>query len=377
LKILLVISQWSPAQTPNTLRWKPLLEQFRSSGHEPFVLTTLRSGYESGQLIDGINIYRAGYNTLLDKYYDKKGSKNRRNEFSNIQGGSSIFSRIKNRIVNTFWRKRYWPDGSQLFIEPGIELCEQIVKENEISHIISVGLPFSAHLIARQIKNSNRDIYWHMDIQDPFSYSKEFRVIFDNCDDKEYNVIAGNGMVHIGYAGSFYEKVREPLKFIEFINRLNDSHPEMQEYVQFHFFGQIDSRSFNQFRTHPQVKRYFIFHGFMTREEALSGLEQMNIVMNFGNTTDYHLPSKVVDYLYLNKPLINWISNPDDSTKKFLNSKDIEMSNINLEEVDFEISMKQFNDFVFQKREEGIKDIKRVEAFLPKSIADQYLELLT
>ncbi|MBK9744729.1 MAG: hypothetical protein IPO94_18110 [Saprospiraceae bacterium] len=41
----------------------------------------------------------------------------------------------------------------------------------------------------------------------------------------------------------------------------------------------------------------------------------MDALINVGNTTTYHLPSKIVDYLGANKPIVNLISNDDDSVK--------------------------------------------------------------
>jgi len=122
--ILIIISQFSPAQTPNTLRWLPLAQHLRSEGHKVSILTTKRSGIAEESELGGLRVYRAGYNTLLDRLYDLLKSKHRRNEegYSTGAGGVGLASGLLQGIANKFWRNNYWPDGSKLFIKPGIAL---------------------------------------------------------------------------------------------------------------------------------------------------------------------------------------------------------------------------------------------------------------
>lgn len=427
MRILLVISQWSPSHTPNTLRWVPLVKEFQNKGHEISVLTTNRSGHNSVDEIDSVKVYRAGYNTLLDRIYDLRGTNNRRNELHSIPKPRSIFSGLTDSIVNLLWRDRYWPDGSKLFIKPGIKTGSEVIRNENITHVITVGLPFSAHLIGRQLKSESPRVHWHMDIQDPFSYSKEFRVnnyrkfknkniseessafsladsisvtnavakkkykelfadeankikvispLFYLHNKTQYEVIPDRKKVHLGYAGSFYNGVRSPKIFLEFLNKINGANPELVNKLQIHFFGQLDPQSYGQFKAYPELRNYFIFHGFLSREAAINGLEQMDIVMNFGNTTNYHLPSKVVDYLYLGKPLLNWISRSDDSTSEFLKTHDLEVCNIDIAQLGQQEATDLFKRFVFREREYSVSDIERVKAYLPESIGKQYLDLL-
>ena len=396
-------------------------------GHDLIVLTTKRKGYPSIEVVDDIKIYRAGYNTLLDRLYDLRGSNNRRNEVHSMSRGKHLFSGLTETIVNVLWRNRYWPDGSQLFIKPGIDAGQKVIAKEKITHVITVGLPFSSHLIGRELKTNNPELHWHMDIQDPFSYSKEFRVnnynkyknrnireerqafsiansitltndvadekyanLFPEYSDKlsvipplfslkkeaKYEVIPDRYKIHLGYAGSFYEGVRSPALFLAFFEELNKAQPELIDKIQIHFFGQIDPGSYELFKRYPSIKPYFIFHGFLSREQAINGLEQMDVIINFGNTTDYHLPSKVVDYLYLDKPLLNWITRPDDSTSEFLKTKDVELCNIDIAKLGQEQAESSFRKFVFQTRDVSKSNIEKVSDYLPGKIAQQYLDIL-
>ena len=186
LNILVIISQYHPAQTPNTLRWTPLIEELILRGHHVSILTTKRRGWPDKDERSDVTTYRAGYNTLLDRLYDLLNKKARRNE-TGTRGasGGGILSGLIQRLVDKTWRKTYWPDGSKLFLKPGLKMGRDIIRDEKIDRVISVGLPFTAHLIGQGLKAAEPKLHWHMDIQDPFCYSKEFWVNnFDKYADK-------------------------------------------------------------------------------------------------------------------------------------------------------------------------------------------------
>ena len=316
MKLLLIISQFSPAQTPNTMRWIPLLRFFQDQGHDVYVLTTKRSGQPLESVEDNMAIFRAGYNTLLDFCFDLTKRSNRRNETGNkgYSGTPGLGSVLLEKLVSKTWRKNYWPDGSKLFLKPGIKKGLEIVEDKQISHIISVGLPFTAHLIAQKLKEKNAAINWHMDIQDPFCYSKEFwvnnfkkysakniaaekaafhladsisntnatadqkyKILFPEAKDKmtiipplfalpkskdNKGLYLFDEKIHLGYFGSFYDGVRSPKPFLDFLLDLHKVDPTLFDKIQIHFFGQQNRFSAPLFSAYPTIRRYFILHGY-------------------------------------------------------------------------------------------------------------------
>jgi hypothetical protein len=56
----------------------------------------------------------------------------------------------------------------------------------------------------------------------------------------------------------------------------------------------------------------------VTRKEALIAMHHSDFLINIGNTTFYQLPSKVAEYLASQKPIINFSSIENDSSKKLL-----------------------------------------------------------
>ncbi len=426
MKILLVITPYLPAQTPNTLRWLPIVTQLGRLGHEVSVLTTKRHGSIDESSV--VTVYRAGYHTLQDRIYDLGRSQSRRHEVGSAVPKAGLRQTLLQGMVNKFWRSRYWPDGSKLFLEAGIDKGKTLLENNDFSHIISVGLPFTAHLVAQALKEYKPDLHWHMDIQDPFCYSKEFRVNnYAKYKDKNvaaeakafelansisitnerakekyleyfpqeshklkvipplwhaeetevpYEMILFSQKIHLGYFGSFYENVRSPRPFLEFLSFLHSQDAQLLDKVQFHFVGQMDRVSMALIEQFSEVRSYIVIHGFKTRAETISAMKQVDILLNFGNTTDYHLPSKVVDYLAMAKPVLNLATIPADSTAHFFSDKQLPFKSLLLTEPKLEDNRQAFYDFVFeQSAQQEIKD--DITPYEVEAISKQYLSQLS
>ena len=424
MRILIIISQYSPAQTPNTLRWIPIAKYFDSLGHNVSILTTKRAGFPEKDTQGPITVYRAGYNTLKDRIYDMFKKRDRRNEVGAGQTETSIIGSLLERVIDLTWRKYYWPDGSQLFLKLGIKKGKELLESDQYDIIYSVGLPFTCHMIAKALKEENPKLHWHMDIEDPFCYSEEFWVNnFDKYKKKNekaekeafakadrISVTNGRAMekyidlfpsqeskltvippvfvspdssvskdlmlysekIHLGYFGSFYNGVRSPLKFFQFLEYLHHTDASLFDEIQFHFIGQLDRATLALFEAFPEVRRYAVIHGFMNRDETISAMLQTDILMNFGNSTDYHLPSKVVDYLYTSKPILNLTSIENDSTQKFLMGHN-DMLNLLLEKENFEKLRTQFLKFIFKERPSLGPSLDSVRDYAVDKIGDQYL----
>lgn len=376
---------------------------------------------------DGIKIYRTGHNTLQDRLYDLMNSSNRRNETQSVGSagsGSGLFSGLVQRLADRTWRNNYWPDGSKLFLKPGIALGKQIIENESIDKIISVGLPYTCHLIARTLKESRPSVKWHMDIQDPFSYSKEFWVnnfdkyqkkniyeerlgfaqadtisvtnlrakekyaelfleqdhkvvvippLFHRNTPERYEMYLAENLIHLTYCGSFYTRVRPIEPFLKFLERLYELKPDVSALLQFHIVGQLDRKTRTMLDKYSSVRRLIVVHGFKNRAQTFSTMQQTDFLVNFGNTTDYHLPSKAVDFLYVSKPVVNFILNDNDSTKEFLEDKDVDVFNFNVAKEITEQDLKHFLDFATKRIITKESAIATITEYSVAALAKQYL----
>jgi len=431
LKLLIIITPFIPYQTPNTIRWTSLIDYFLTKEIEISVLTTKISA-DLVPRTDNKNykIYRAGYNTLLDWTQDKFSTQTKRglpkeSEKPVIPKGYNSFVE---RIVDFTWRKNYWPDGSKLFFKKGIKKGTEIITSDGITHILSVGLPFTCHWIAYHLKENFPNLHWHQDIEDPFSYSDAFWVnnfkkykeknidaerkafhlsdsisvtneramekykeMFSDSAHKlsviypifsEYNqksisdLIINNEKLHFGYFGSFYTGVRSPEPFLEVLRYILKHNKETFDKFHFHFFGLQNKYSFPIFEKFDRLSDHISLHGFYDRDRSMYAMKQMDVLLNFGNSTDYHLPSKVVDYLYCNKPIVNIHSIENDSSKKFFSNYS-DILNLNTESNSVGHLSKSFLEFVSKQRKSKSPDVSKVEAYLKYTIGDKYLDQMT
>jgi len=434
VNILLIITPFKPAQTPNTIRWAAIIKEFIESGNKVTILTSNWTSRDSIEKIDDANIYRTGHNTLLDFLYTKIGKTKRRNISSEYKQKkpSRIIAGIE-VLVDKFWRHRYWPDGSVLFLKSGKKKIAEIIEKEKISHVISVGLPFTCHLIAQEAKIIKPDLHWIMDVQDPFSISNLFwvnnfskyavknieaeerclsladKVIFTNDKVKELysdlfetqiskfyvippilnipsneNTNSGSdkpmlklnpNKKHIAYFGSFYQGVRSPLRFLKFLDYLYNNNKSALDNMEFHFYGEMNKFSKPIFLLFDHLNEYIHHHGFVKHNDLNNHIVKFDLLLNFGNITNYHLPSKVVEFLYYNKPLINVISIDDDSAKLFLKDK-IEILNLKIESQILKSGANNFIDFIMKVRDVKTLRPTNLNLYLPAHLANSYLTLM-
>jgi len=429
--ILLIISPYLPAQTPNTLRWEPILRMFKKNNHKLHVLTSNWSGNPQSNNSELAHIHRAGHHTLMDAVSNLTGiSQHRRNMPDAPVPGTRIgFIRgLAEWLADKLWRPFYWPDGSTLFLKPGKKLADELIHKLDITHVISVGLPFTCHLIGHHIKKKRPDIFWLMDIEDVFSYSDRFRVnnlklyrkknikaeercfqmadrivltnetardrYIDLFQNFEYKMTVipplferpercditepehqPDGNLHLAYFGSFYEGIRSPEPFLKLLSLMVENNNGESFDLVFHFFGEQTPYSQKIFQKFPSLNDCIIQEGFLDRRRLYKALNGMDILLNFSNDTDYHTPSKLVEFLYFQKPVVNIASHESNSSRAFLNGR-VELLNLVLGKNTMTVSAKAFNDFVRKKRPMSMPDIKNVEAYLSSEIADAYLKLM-
>jgi hypothetical protein len=58
------------------------------------------------------------------------------------------------------------------------------------------------------------------------------------------------------------------------------------------------------------------FHGVISRREIALALNQADILVNIGNNSALQLPSKIIEYIFYEKPILNFVSIKNDSSLK-------------------------------------------------------------
>ncbi|NNE27825.1 MAG: hypothetical protein HKN09_13345 [Saprospiraceae bacterium] len=178
---------------------------------------------------------------------------------------------------------------------------------------------------------------------------------------------------NIAYFGSFYENIRSPKALLDLMAFIKERDGDFYSRIKFHFIGQQNNYSLNVFNQYPDISPDINCHGFLQRDHAMALIAKMDYLVNFGNTTDYHLPSRVVEYLFFNKPTVNFPAIADDSFSDFV-SPYIPLLNINPSK-SLEHQYQQFKDFLKEAKPKNSANPKAIQPFLADTIGQAYLDL--
>lgn len=370
MRILLVTAHWEPVVTPNVIRWRAILAEWTRQGHDLRILTTRHPDRPAGESEGKPCIFRAGWATLFDRVRAlAPGVLPRRGEPGHA-GRPSVLRLFLERIIDLTWRQLYWPDGAALWLGPGRRALHRMAAQWEPDLVISVGAPFSAHLLGAQGKRFWPKARWHMDIADPFALSAEFRINNrrlwkgrnDRAERRLLLLADGISFTHEGareaylayfpelvdllrakgkvipplctrkldaapgssmdrpamaYFGSFYAGVREPGPLAQFFQALRHLPDASESLPELHLAGQSPPALQAGIRDLLAAFPTSHDHGFLAPEEASRLMDGMDFLLHAGNTTAYHLPSKAADYLATGLPIVHFHTHPQDSFLEF------------------------------------------------------------
>ncbi len=321
-KILIVTNAFYPDISPRSFRATELAIELVRQGHSVKVLTHPRKGCEEFCKRYGIIFKDLGHITWPDP----------------IVKGSGLV-RLFLRLVKRF--------SILLFEYPHIQIIPLLKKglkgESGYDALISVAVPYPIHwgVAAVRTKKNSLAKVWIADCGDPYmgqendtfkppfyfgwlekkfcrkadfitvpteasikGYYKEFhskiRVIpqgFNFESIKKYDGPLNTDKIIFGYGGMFIPGRRDPSEFLTFLNSLDDS---------FHF-------EFHIYTITPGLVTPFIAESkgriqlkpIVERNELLYEMSKMNFVVNFENVGSKQTPSKLIDFVIIEKPILS------------------------------------------------------------------------
>lgn len=105
----------------------------------------------------------------------------------------------------------------------------------------------------------------------------------------------------MGYFGALYAPERTPDLLLQLWERTLASDPVLADGWEVHFYGELFPEFYAQLQRYPA----FHLHGLRSRAECEAAMQDMDLLLNLGNTVPYMLPSKVVDYLASGKAVLH------------------------------------------------------------------------
>ena len=401
-KILIVTHQFLPHVSPRTTRWSLLIDYLVDQGNDITVLSGTRpqaSAKNYKVLYFGNKSISGVINTVRQNSNDSRSS--------NLK---KLIFRILKHIYRFLFKTFAWPDYAMFWIFTIYKNKKKIHDDYDI--IISISLPFTSHVCAYLLtKRLNAE--WYMDIGDPFSlkkfssennkflfsfinrfiekkyYKNASKIIFTHKEASElhmenFNIPSSkiiNGYpigridknllsksinynysqkpLKIGYFGIFTDKVRDPENYLKLVHNFYSD-----KFEHFWYTNQESKKFLNKI----SINQIHNVYDLVSRDKATKiMLEEMHILLSIGNFNKYQLPSKVIEYISLGKPVLHFAEIKEDPLYKFedlfRNFKIINKNTSN-EEIDKFLKVFELDEFNF--------DYKTFENnFTPKKIINE------
>lgn len=327
-KILIITRAFYPNQTPRANRATELAKEFSRQGYEVTVAHPGNIGIEPIPSFSNITYLSFGnlnWKTIIP-----------------YKEGGGILRRILNKLLITA--------PGFLFQYPSIEIFFRLKSflkglKSRYDILISIANPHEIHWAIGQVWSNNSSDncakLWVADCGDPFmgqennrfslrtpfyfgyvekywsrkvdyisipiekgkkGYYKEFynkiRIIpqgFKFSDFKKENHELFNSVPSFAYAGLFYKGNRDPSEFIEYLLTIK---------TEFKFY--IFTKSTNLVDNYCSISNgRIILSDYIPRDELLIFLSKMDFLVNFENNGEIQKPSKLIDYLIVDRPVLS------------------------------------------------------------------------
>jgi hypothetical protein len=373
MKVLIVSYAYSPELSPRAFRWTAIAEELASLGHSVKVVCASSLGQAVAEYVNGVEIHRAGSNARenIKRWLRLEATttpiKSPPVLEALVSSRSKIGSFIKSIYTHTV-RKILWPDFAAFWYFSALKLAHKVIKKERPDVLVTVSLPYTSHLVGLALKRRYA-IRWIVDIGDPFSFMTETPVnnykLFHSLNarsesrvlqmadaitvttegtkreylkhfsaliskkivaipplfsppkivDDSVSFFKDSKRIRLVFAGTLYRAIRDPMALLAFFRLLSST--SHGSHVELHFLGVINDCKPCFFAYEDLLGSKIFLHGLVSRGEALQAMQEANVLVNLGNSTAFQLPSKVVEYVMLGKPVLNIAKLESDSSQSF------------------------------------------------------------
>lgn len=318
MKVLLISKYFEPQNTPRAFRTTELAFELHRQGHEVTV--------------------------MAPEIYGMKPSAQYPFQIKSIGKLSWTETSLSANGLELLFRRAVRRGLKLLFEYPDLELFFKVRKylqtESSYDLLISIAVPHSIHWGVGAVQGKKHKVAntWVADCGDPFmgaendtfsppfyfgwierwfmrradfitvpvesaiqAYYPEFHSKFKvipqgfNFDEVKTHPIINDGTVRFGYGGAFIQGRRDPSEFMTFLTGL-----PLAYNFEFHVYTS-QSQFVDSFMERDSR---IVLHSPVTRLELLEELSKFQFVVNFTNRGAAQVPSKLIDYAIINKPVL-------------------------------------------------------------------------
>jgi glycosyltransferase involved in cell wall biosynthesis len=376
-RILIITHSYTPFINPRAFRWSAIAENWVQKGIKVDVITSWLPGLLRCEELNGVEVYRVG-GGIIERLRALLRPKSRATTSTNETIDSakktnrsfkSLFLASVRFMHDKIWKNLYWPDFACTWIGPATNKALELCSMEDYSTVISVSDPFSSHLVGRKIRSQYPQLNWLVDIGDPFAFRTDnptnnhklynklnynyesnvfaeadfISVTNENIKNKYSQLYAGSSRktvvippmmneltysisddrvlgesnrIKLVYIGTLYRKIRNPEYLLKLFSAVLSI--ELGNSVELHLIGGYhDCMDIIEPFMRESGDR-LILHGLVNRQTVINSIVEADVLINIGNNNPYQLPSKLVEYAWFAKPIVNIHSLENDSSKIFL-----------------------------------------------------------
>ncbi len=429
-RVLVITHSYSPTISPRAFRWSAIAEYWVKQGHHIDVVSSWKPGLPQYEIVNGVHVYRVG--GAISEVLRSRLQKPAMTPTVETNKSNSVSANTKTLakwIHDHTWKKVYWPDCACLWYFPTLKKAKQLLASHHYDNVITVSEPFTGHLVGLSIKQVLPSITWLVDIGDPFCFIeyrptnnhklyKNLNYAIERKIFREANAISvtteatsakyadlfseSAAKIHVIspvwsldkspvnqesffpsrdrnlrllFVGTLHKEIRKPDMLLRLFNELLRTH--LAEKLELHFVGNINN-CHEYFQAYKTLLNKKIFcHGKLSRSQAFQAMKEADVLVNIGNEFPYQLPSKVVEYASLGKPVLNLAKIDEDSSAAFFKHYP---GSLCLLEDDGEVNSDQFTKLIqFLEKLPSVNSSQLtslLEPFRIESIAEDYKALL-
>jgi glycosyltransferase involved in cell wall biosynthesis len=365
VKILIVTYSYTPDLTPRAFRWSAVASELVKMGHEVHVLC---AGCETDETNAAGG--RATEHRVKDWFLNASTRVTPNSTTHSIAGGTGRalwWKSLARKWVRSIWRSSCWPDYACGWVVPGALAARALCAQHHFDWVISVSHPFTGHVAGWLATRGAQHTKWLVDIGDPFSlmsepapnnltiYARlnryiESRVIARaqmisvtteatrrlyethfplsaakmhvippllSLPEPRMQLVRGiNAPIRLVFVGTLYSRLRSPRRLLECFAALVQAQPQTS--LELHFYGSVNDCA-EQLSAHTKSADSKVHvHGLVNRQTAFQAMYEADILVNIGNESESQLASKVIEYMAMGKPILNFISIANDTSVEAL-----------------------------------------------------------
>jgi len=348
-KVLLLVHEYYPCGSAITNCLNPIIEEMNKQNIKVDVVTRKQFDYlKNIETIDSVNIFRI--NDFFNIYNNK------------IKESKNVVKRLYYKVILKFiwiYRAKIRKIKSGFInVKKATRKAEELFKINNYDTIISCSFPFSMHKIAYNLKKKH-NVTWIAYQFDPHTFnhtlmndglikdrlSEEIKILTladkiflpnENYEenlktelavlkDKYYTIPFAlikrpniemenkeNLKIIFTFAGTLYENIRTPFNMLEFFKNV-----ELDYEIQL-FYITESSLETKLLDYKKEFKDKLKLYPNESKDKCDEAIIQSNILINIGNEMANQTPSKVYELISYGKPIVNFYTIDDDTSKKVL-----------------------------------------------------------